>query len=175
MTSRALPRQPMTRQLVGSADITERLNINRSRLHELVNDGVITAVVGGLPRRLRVYELQQALAAYLYTTLRRRGVGRSKAAMAARHVNRLDDLDGLLARGRRFLLLIGDQLEKQLLAENEVHQRLANISVLGDAEVLVVDVGAGYEHVAARLAPLYKAERFTGDPSNPSICPGACI
>jgi hypothetical protein len=141
----------MTRQLVGSTDITERLGINRVRLHELVNNGVITAAVGGLPRRLRVYEPQQALAAYLYASLRRRRVERPKAVLAARHVNGLSDLDRSLARGRRFLLLVGDQLEKQLLSENEVHEQLASLPVLGDAEALVVDVGAAYEHVMARL------------------------
>lgn len=153
----------MTRQLVGSTDITERLGINRVRLHELVNDGVITAAVGGLPRRLRVYEPQQALAAYLYASLRRRGVGRPKAAMAARHMNGLADLDRLLASGRRFLLLVGDEVEHRLLGENEVHERLASLPVLGDAEVLVVDVGGAYEHVMRRLAPLHKAEPLSED------------
>jgi hypothetical protein len=156
----------MIRQLVGSTDITERLGISRVRLHELVNDGVITAVVGGQPKRLRVYEPQQALAAFLYSNLRRRGVGRPKAAMAARHVNGLTDLDRLLDCGRRFLLLVADQLEKRLLAESEVHEKLASVSVVGDAELLVVDVGAAYEHVTARLAPLQMQEAVSDDHAN---------
>lgn len=153
----------MTTQLFGSTDLSERLGINRVRLHELVNDGVITAAVGGLPRRLRVYEPQQALAAYLYATLRRRRVARPKAVLAARHVNSLNDLDRSLALGRRFLLLVGDQIEHRLLAENEVHEKLASLPVLGDAEFLVVDVGAAYEHVLTRLAPLHEAEPLSED------------
>ena len=153
----------MTRHLVGSTDITERLGINRVRLHELVNDGVITAAVGGLPRRLRVYEPQQALAAFLYASLRGRGIGRVKAVLAARYVNDLADLDCSLACGRRFLLLVGDQIKHRLLAENEVHEKLATLPVLGDAEFLVVDVGAAHEHVMSHLAPLRKAEPLSED------------
>jgi hypothetical protein len=151
------------RKLVGSTDITELLGINRVRLHELVKDGVITAAVGGLPRRLRVYEPQQALAAFLYASLRRRNIGRLKAVVAARFVNDLAGLDCSLACGRRFLLLIGDKVQHRLLAENEVHEKLANLPVLGDAEVLVIDIGAAYERVMTRLAPLHNAEPLSVD------------
>lgn len=128
------------------------LGLDRSLLHDLVRAGVIRPVKQSIRRGApRVYLLHALAAAWLFVGLKRKA-GSERAGAVARFVDRQDDLEEVLANGRNYLLLINGRAHERLLTGDELRGRLATTAYDGDVDVLVVDVGRAFGHVAALLA-----------------------